>query len=354
MHAYGRGEEPVKVAVLDLGSSSFRLVVAKGARDGSIEPLLRKRAPLHLGRVVGSLGHIPEAEGDIAVETVARFRNLAEQAGAKRIITVATSALRDATNREEIADRLELAVGGPVRFLTGDEEAGLTFVAMRAAHSIGKKRALGLDLGGGSLEIAVGNDKHLDWTGSFELGSSRLTGRFISHDPPTRGERARLVAHVLEVLRPLEPELASLRPLQCIAAGGSVKAIARLAVAEKLGTAPVTVGGTVLKLGRLNRIAESLLTRTHEERLALPGMNPDRADVLGAGAAVLASALDLFGFTHLVASDWGLREGIILHALGLAEPLRDANSRPLRLVGASANGGGSRRSGSKQVAAGQH
>jgi exopolyphosphatase/guanosine-5'-triphosphate,3'-diphosphate pyrophosphatase len=313
--------------------------------------VLRKRAPLHLGRVVGSVGRIPGPDAEVAVETVERFRHLAEQAGAKRIITVATSALRDAGNREEVAARLEVAAGGPVRFLTGDEEAALTFAAMRAAHSIGKRRALGLDLGGGSLEIAVGNETSLDWTGSFELGSSRLSGRFIRHDPPTPNERSRLVAHVLKVLRPLEPELASLRPLQCIAAGGTVKAIARLAVAERLGGAPVSVGGTVLKVGKLNRIAECLFLRDHEERLSLPGMNADRADVLGAGASVLAWALGVFGFTHLVTSDWGLREGIILQALGLTEPVRDPQSRPLRLGGVRTGRG--RQAGSKRVAAGE-
>ena len=112
---------PVKVAVLDLGSSSFRLVVAKGGPGGSIRPVLRKRAPLHLGRVVGSLGRIPEPEATEAVETVLRFRRLAEQAGAKRIITVATSALRDAANREEMAARLEEAAA----LREVEEETGL-------------------------------------------------------------------------------------------------------------------------------------------------------------------------------------------------------------------------------------
>lgn len=344
--AGGRGVKVV--AVLDLGSSSFRLVVARGGPGGSIQPILRKRAPLHLGRVVGSCGMIPGPEAEAAVETVARFRHLADQAGAKRIITVATSALRDAANRQEMAERLEVAGGGPVRFLTGDEEAALTFTAMRAAHSIGRKRALGLDLGGGSLEIAVGNEKKLDWTRSFELGSSRLSGHFIRHDPPSPRERAALVGHVLGTLREVEPELAGLRPVQCIAAGGTVKALARLVVAERLGGAPVKVGGTVLKVGRLNRLAERLFTLDHDERLAIPGMNPDRADVLGAGAAVLASALSLFGFPNLIASDWGLREGIILQALGLDE-VRDAQARPLRLVTGRTDRS---RQGSKRAAAG--
>jgi exopolyphosphatase/guanosine-5'-triphosphate,3'-diphosphate pyrophosphatase len=337
------------VAVLDLGSSSFRLVVAKAGLDGSIQPMLRKRAPLHLGRVVGSCGMIPAAEAELAVETVVRFRRLAEQAGAKKIITVATSALRDADNRDEIAERLEVAGGQPVRFLTGDEEAALTFTAMRAAHSIGKKRVLGLDLGGGSLEIAVGNDRKLDWTGSFELGSSRLSGGFIRHDPPRPEERAALVAHVVETLREVEPELALLRPVQCIAAGGTVKALARVAAAERLGGPPVTVGGTILKVGKLNRLADRLFAWDHEERLAMTGMNPDRADVLGSGAEVLASALALFGFPNLVASDWGLREGIILQALGLGE-VRDADARPLRLVTGQATGARRARQGSKRAA----
>jgi exopolyphosphatase/guanosine-5'-triphosphate,3'-diphosphate pyrophosphatase len=340
----------MKVAVLDLGSSSFRLIVAKPGPGGSIRTVLRKRAPLQLGRVVGSSGRIPQAEADLAVETVIRFRRLAERAGARRIITVATSALREAANREEMAARLEAAGGGPVRFLTGDEEAALTFAAMRASHSIGRKRVLGLDLGGGSLEIAVGNEKHLDWTGSFELGSSRLSGRYIRHDPPTQHERSRMAAGVLTVLQPLQPTVAALAPVQCIAAGGTVRALARLAAAERMGEAPAQVGGAVLRVGRLNRLADTLFTLGRAERLAMAGMNRDRVDVLGAGAAVLASALTLFGFPHLTVSHWGLREGIIIQALGLADPVRDAEARVLELGGDEADRGRRRQVGSKRAA----
>jgi hypothetical protein len=254
---------------------------------------------------------------------------------------------------QRVVDRMAAEAGVKVRVISGQEEARLIFEAVRASVVIDPPPALCLDLGGGSLEIAVGTRDILQWTGSFELGSSRLSGRFLRHDPPTQAERSRMAAHVLEVLRPLEPEIAALRPARCIAAGGTVKALARIAVAERLGGAPVTVGGTVLRLGRLGRMADALLTRDHDERLAMVGMNPDRADVLGAGALVLSSALTVFGFPELVVSGWGLREGIILQALGHIEPVRDTQSRPLRLGGIwTGRQRKARQAGSKRAAAG--
>lgn len=307
--------EHVKVAVLDLGSTSFRLVVAEANAAGRIEPLLRKRTALHLGLAVGREGRISGPHATAAVETVRSFRRCAVRAGAERMLTVATSALRDASNRDKLARRLGAAAGGPVRFLTGREEAALMFAALTTGLGIGEETVLGLDLGGGSLELAVGDGRGPEWAGTLPLGASRLTGRFVAHDPMTRSERSRLRAHVEDVLRPAIPDVLGPRRVRCLAAGGTVKGLARLVAGARGHRSPVD--GYAVSGAELGELWGRLAAAGRAKRLRMPGMNPDRADVLGAGAIVVTSLMSLLGLEELTVSGWGLREGIILEALGL-------------------------------------
>jgi len=196
-HGYLRD---VRVAVLDLGSTSFRLVVADWDAGIGLVPRVQRRKHLNLGMVVGREGRIPEPHASAAVKAVTKLRRHAELSGTDRIVAVATSALRDAGNGGKVARRLAAAAGVPVHILSGDEEAALTFRALQAGLPLppgfrgrleGRPAGpvLGVDLGGGSLELAVGTGSGLDWTSSLELGASRLVGRVIRHDPVTRNER---------------------------------------------------------------------------------------------------------------------------------------------------------------------
>lgn len=202
----------MRIAVLDLGSTSFRLVLVDVDAKGAITHRSKRRAALNLGLVVGRRGEISEPHAAAAVETLIRFRAQAERSGAEQVIAVATSALRDASNREELADRFELAVGGPIRFLSGEEEAVLTFAALRAGLRLGGQTVFGLDLGGGSLELVVGEGASPVWVQSLPLGAARLTGMFVHHDPMRQRELDRVQIHLEENLRPMAPEVRIRQP----------------------------------------------------------------------------------------------------------------------------------------------
>ncbi len=137
----------VRVAVLDLGSSSFHLMVVDAARDRLLTPVLRRRSFLHLGTEVASTGGIPVERAALAVRTVRRFRAAADEAGADLIVAVATAALRDASNGSEVLTRMERALGVPIRLLSGEDEARLCFMGQRAGVWVGFEPVLGLDLG---------------------------------------------------------------------------------------------------------------------------------------------------------------------------------------------------------------
>ena len=305
----------VRVAVLDLGSTSFRLVVADWDPGIGLVPRVQRRKHLNLGMVVGREGRIPEPHASAAVKAVTKLRRRAELSGTDRIVAVATSALRDAGNGEKVARRLAAAAGVPVHILSGDEEAALTFRALQAGLPRPGGPVLGVDLGGGSLELAVGTGSRLDWTSSLELGASRLVGRFIRHDPVTRNERARIEAHIETILDTLPGD--SPWPADCVAAGGTVKALARLMIAS--GAAAGPLHGLQLATVDIEALGELLLVEEQRRRRRLPGMDRHRVDVLGAGTLVLARLLRRLDLGEVTVSEWGLREGVILEAAEQAQ-----------------------------------
>jgi len=300
----------MRVGVMDLGSSSFRLDVAEAGPSGRIRHLVRKREDLFLGLVVGREGRVPDEEADAAVEAVRRLQRIARRKDVDHLIVVATSALRDAANRDEMAKRLGKALGEPVRFLDGDEEAALTYAAMRAHLRLNGDPLLGVDLGGGSLELAAGQGETLERTWSLPLGSARLTGKFARSDPMTSAEADRLSLYVRNQLRPVVVGHGNLEHVAV--AGGTAKALARLLAPKKR-----SVAGMFLSGESLWSLRDLLTAATVKEKLELPGMVARRAGVIATGAVVLSSLVAMLRVPGLTVSEWGLREGIILEAVGL-------------------------------------
>ncbi|HTZ07578.1 MAG TPA: hypothetical protein VMB72_00820, partial [Acidimicrobiales bacterium] len=147
---------PVRAAVWDLGSSSFHLLVCEAGPGPTLTPVLHRRALLNLGLSVGARGAIPRDRLAAAVAAAKRLRSGLNESRAEVVVAVATAALRDAANSDEAVERLERVVGTKVRVLDGEEEARLCFVGQRAGVWAGAGPTLGMDLGGGSLEVAVG------------------------------------------------------------------------------------------------------------------------------------------------------------------------------------------------------
>jgi exopolyphosphatase/guanosine-5'-triphosphate,3'-diphosphate pyrophosphatase len=170
---------------------------------------------------------------------------------------------------------------------------------------------VGVDLGGGSLELAVGTSSRLDWTSSLKLGASRLVGRFIRHDPVKQMERTRLESHIEDTMQALPA--GSFWPAACVAAGGTPKALARLMIAS--GAAAGPVHGLHVPTGDVEALGDLLLTSRRGRRSRMPGMDRHRVDVLGAGTLVVAGLLRRLGLDGITVSEWGLREGVILEAV---------------------------------------
>ncbi|MTV26554.1 Ppx/GppA family phosphatase [Nitriliruptoraceae bacterium ZYF776] len=323
----------MRCSVLDLGSNSFHVLVAD--LDGvSLAPVEREREMLHLGRVVARHGHVPDAEVARATATVAHLSELARRTGTEEHLAVATAALRDAANGEAVIAALSEAAGTPVRVLPGEEEARLAYLGVRASVAIAGGPVLVLDLGGGSLELAAGAGADVAWGASVPLGVSRLSAR-VDHDPP-RGREVRDLHD--EVDRQLAPHLAAVRdlaPTATVAVGGTVRALARVVAARDHRWLPASINQLTLTTDELLAVRDELVTLDAEGRLRVPGMKRRRVDHLHLAAVVLGRALEILDLDHVVISDWGLREGLLLDAHGVAAPpgpreLRSAEVARLR------------------------
>lgn len=315
----------VRVAVFDLGSSSFHLMVVDVYRDGGLDPVLRRRSFLHLGTEVARTGGVPADRAAAAVRTVRRLQLAAEDVGVDVVVALATAALRDAVNGSKLLARIEHVLGHPVTQLTGEEEARLCFLGQRAGVWVGADPVLGLDLGGGSLEAGVGTVHEVHEVASVPLGTARMSGELGTGDVLTNADRVAIGRLAIARVGPIEEMIARTPTAaeRVIASGGTLRALARLAIGlhravpESRSTPPMPVNQVELPAGQIQELAERLAGLDLDARLALPGIQARRAPLLPIGAVVLSTLVERLGLRSLVVSEWGLREGAVFDALSL-------------------------------------
>lgn len=310
----------MRIAALDLGSNSFHLVVAEVAPDGSFESLVREKEMLRLGDVVSREGAITPDAADAAVVTVRRFRLLAEAAGATEILARATSALRTASNGDEVVARIERESGVDVDVISGLEEARLIFTAVRAAVLIDPGPAVCFDLGGGSAEIMVGDAGGLMWSTSERLGVARLSADFITTDPISKPERRALRRHLVERLGPVAAAVKGFRPQMAVASSGTLEDLGAMAAARRAHPVPTSLNQLSVTRDELVAVHEDLLGSTSKQRRHMAGLGARRVDLIVAGSMFLATMLELFDIEELTISEWSLREGILLDAIRGHDP----------------------------------
>ena len=306
----------VRLAVLDLGSNSFHVLVAD-LSHGRLHPVAREREMLHLGRVVASAGELGEDVRARAISTVAHFGELARRTGATERVAVATATLRELADGGRLLRELSRAAGTEVVVLPGEEEARLSYLGACSAVTVPQGPTLVMDLGGGSLELAVGQGGAMSAVASLPLGASRLS-TLLSSDPPRRGEVQALCAQVDEQLDTLAPELRSPRVARTVAVGGTVRAMARI---QGFGTwLPPSVNMLTFERDDLDGLRDRLLGLDLDGRLGMENMKARRADHLHVAAVILARVLQALGLSQVTVSDWGLREGVLLDAHGITAP----------------------------------
>ena len=312
-------KRPARIAALDLGSNSFHLLVADVGSDGTITPVLRHKEMLRLGDTVARTGAIGD-RGDEVVASLRRLKAMADSASAEQVVTCATAALRDAGDREELLARIAAETGLAVRVITGEEEARLIFEAVRASVVLDPGPALCLDLGGGSLEINVGDVSGLWWSRSVPLGVARLTALAVEDDPPTKRDIRRLRRVIAAELDPLLDEVTALGPKMLVGTSGTLCDLAAIAMFQRTGTLPASLNQVGVTRAELEDVHDELAAMTTAHRREVVGLEPRRAEVVVAGSTLALTAMDAFGLKSMTVGDWALREGMLLGAAGRFAP----------------------------------
>ena len=294
-------------AVLDVGSNSARMIVFR-LRDGEhLDVIEDARAPLRLARELHAGAELGPEAIDRTLEALRDFRAVAEGAGAGRILAVATSAVRDALDGRLLLDRAR-RLGMPLQIIDGDTEARLGFVG--AVHDLSVTSGATLDVGGGSAEVSRFHDRRLTQTWSFELGSLRVSDRYLADDPPTGSQLKKLRRSVAEILHGADLEtLKSAEHL--IGIGGTVRNLAKIDI-HRTEHPLRLLHGYELAADRLEVILHDLAGKTMKQRAQIGGLNPDRADSVIGGAAVVLEIMAALGVDGMVVSSRGVREGLAL------------------------------------------
>lgn len=324
-----RDEREVRIAAIDIGSNSIRQIVADVFPDGTIRIVDEMKAAPRLGTGLDEAGRLGEPNMAEAVEALTRMATLARQLGAKRIEAVATSAVRDAANGQVFLARVRRETGLRVRLLHGEEEARLAFRSALAHFELGAGRSVVMDIGGGSLELALAAEGLVERLVSFPFGAIRMTEQFLAGGNGPKGVK-KLRKHVRQAIRKALP-LRDWRGADVIGSGGTFTNLAGMFLARQ-GIRVRSVHGTRIPRHEVEHILEQLAAMTPEERLAVEGLNPGRADIIVAGLAVAAEVLARVEPRDLAASGYGIREGLLLETARVKAVIADPGEARERSV----------------------
>jgi len=319
----------VRLAAIDVGTNSVHMVIAEVRRGGRIDVVDRMKEMILLGGDVFRCGRLTAGSMALATRTLGTFGRLARARGVKRLRAVATSAVREARNGAEFVERLRRETGVPVRIISGQEEARLICRAVLHAAGADERPRLLVDVGGGSVELALLERGRVRWLTSLPLGVARLSQRFIAHDPPLARELKRLERHLEEALDPWLGRVRHADVEEVVGTSGTMTALITMARAAR-GEDTGRLDGAQADAAEITRLRRRVVGVGAEGRLELPGADVKRLDQLPAAVVLLEDILRRTRVKTVRLCTWALREGLLLELAKL--PLsRRATARQARL-----------------------
>ena len=325
----GGNGQSLKLAAIDIGSNSIKLVVVDAVASDSFAVLAREKETVRLGHQTLREGHLSDSAIHRAATCIKRFRSMAEARGAEQVLAIATASVREAHNSAEFITEIERQTGVRVEILSGIEEARLIGIAA-AQGCVTKGAALvNVDIGGGSTEISFVNDGVPTELFSVKLGAVGLTEAYLASDPPKAKELRALRDGIVFALERPGRELRNSRWQHAAGTSGTILAIGeslrlhRLRDAERRAQGAQPSGAEIV-LSQLERFNHRMAEMNVAERKSVPGISPQRAEIIVAGGHILEGVMRALNLNLLRTCDWALREGVIIDRLREME----AESRP--------------------------
>ena len=301
-----------RLAGIDIGTLTCRLLIADLPPTGPLKELCSERRILRLGEGVDQSKRLKPEAMDRVAQCLQDWRRVIDGYDVQARTAVATSAVRDAENRQQFVDRIKSETGLDVEILTGEEEAKRTMLGIRSGLPQGITDLLALDIGGGSTEFILAQQGQPPVVRSIDIGVVRLSERLLHHDPPTREEteqaRVWIRRETIEALAAM-PRSAG---FTFVGTAGTITSLA--AMAQQLPAyEPARIHNYRLALETIADLEQQLLSRSKAARVGMPGLEKNREDVIASGAIILRTVMDTLAERECLVSDLGLRVGVLIH-----------------------------------------
>jgi exopolyphosphatase/guanosine-5'-triphosphate,3'-diphosphate pyrophosphatase len=302
----------MRIAAIDIGTNSIHMIVVRVRPDLSFEVIDREKEMVRLG--AGGLDgrSLTPTATTAALQTLTKFRRLADSHKVDEVVAAATSAIREADNGGDFIAEVAKTTAIQIRVISGNEEARLIHMAAVYGVHMGGSPAVVIDVGGGSVEVTLGTASHLTHARSFKLGVIRLTERFVKTDPLTGSNERRMVKYINKEIGSHLDSIAERRFERVIGTSGTILSLGALALAESAAPESADLRNSRVPSKSIHRLRKRLTGVDLEARLNMDALDPRRADIIVAGAVLLDTVLRRLGAEEITLCDLALREGLVL------------------------------------------
>ncbi len=307
----------MRIAAIDIGSNSVHMIAADAQSAGGLELIDKDKHFVRLGDGVFETGHLREDRVEAAVEAIEGYARIARSIGAERVVTVATSATREAENGEDFVRRVRDETGLDARVISGEEEARLIYLAVLQTIDLQQRRALVVDIGGGSVELTVGVGDQIEVATSLPLGVRRLRDTIGDEGRLDKKDLKRLRRHIDEVAGEVIEAIHEHGVDLVVGTSGTLTALGELAIAPD--SSWKTINSESASLEDLEDLTKRLVKQSPKERVSDSGVEPRRADTIHLGAVLITHLLKRIAVDSITFSDASLREGVIRDYLQQSE-----------------------------------
>jgi len=308
------------IAAIDMGTNSFHLIIAELKKKDLFKIIDREKEIIRLGSHKGEgLNLISKEEVSESIEIIRRFKQLASYYDAQ-IRAVATSAVREAFNRNDFINAVQENTGIHIEIIDGNKEANLIYLGAKKSLDISNKRVLCIDIGGGSTEFVLGDNSHPAFAESVKIGAVRLTRKYFP-------SYVLFSEHINECSNYIEESIASNKNIclnehieLAVGSSGTIQSVASMISYIRNGTQIKSMNGFTFTAEEFFKVAEIVLSKkTPRERLTIGGLEAKRADIIPAGVLILKKVFEMFKLKNITVSEYALREGIILDMIANKE-----------------------------------
>lgn len=300
-----------RLAGIDIGTLTCRLLIADLPANNRLNELCSERRILRLGEGVDQSKRLKHEAVERVIHCLKDWRATIESYHVHAHVAVATSAVRDAANKQEFLNRVRSEAGFEVEILSGDEEARRTMLGIHSGLPGDIKDVLALDIGGGSTEFILALQGQSPVVRSIDIGVVRLSERLLHHDPPTRQEITEARAWIQRETTVVLAAMPQRTGLTLVGTAGTITSLAAMALQLPTYDA-ARIHNYRLALNTITDLEEHLLSRSKAARIGMPGLERNREDVIAAGAIILRTVMDILGERECLVSDRGLREGVLI------------------------------------------